>query len=405
MIICHENQCTGCAACLCSCPTHAISMRENHEGFLIPLVDEDKCTRCDLCRKACPVLNEIQLYRFDSPEVYAAWSLDESIRTDSSSGGIFSVMAEHIISETGIVFGAAFDSELKLHHHEVMCKNDLSKLRGSKYLQSNIKDVYIKAKRYLDIGTKVMFVGTPCQVAGLYGYLRKEYPTLITCDLLCHGVPSQRFFDQYLNYLRQNGYTQFDDISFRDKRHWGLATILIEHTLSKKEIFLTERHNYYQQAYLRGLIYRKSCYSCKYAKLPRVGDLTLGDFWGIGKDTPFHHDPSQGVSLFLVNSRRGRELMQACRNGMFFEKRRLIEAKKMNPQVYRASEYPKRRDSFFVDIETLPLEKIIKKYQLKKKITTREILHKSIRSVIGQNGIDVLKKLLKRLSKWLKSLS
>ena len=404
MKLCPENECTGCAACLCSCPTNAIYMKENQEGFLVPFIAVEKCTECGLCRKACPILTDICLPRSDSPQVYAAWNLEESIRTDSSSGGVFSVLAKHVLSQFGVVFGAAFDSEFKLQHHEAKNIAELRKLRGSKYLQSDIGDTYVKVKAYLNNGSRVMFVGTPCQVAGLYGYLRKDYVNLLTGDLVCPGVPSQRFFDEYLHYLRHNGYPKFDDISFRNKRAWSRATILTEHSTSEKEVLLTGRHDYYQQAFLKGLISRKSCYVCKYARLPRIGDFTLADFWGIGKDVSFRHDTSQGVSLFLVNSSHGSAVLRSCLNDMFLEKRELSEAKKMNARLYRASEYPPGRDSFLIDMKNMSIGAIRAKYRLKNKLTLREVVHKGIRFAIGARGVALLKKHLRRVSRCLKLL-
>jgi len=396
MTLCPGNQCTGCAACLCGCPTQAISMQEDAEGFLVPYIEKLKCTECGLCREICPSLTDIYELRFESPKVYAAWSLDESIRTDSSSGGMFSVLANHVLSNSGIVFGAAFDEKFKLQHYEAKTSSELLKLRGSKYLQSNVGNTYIKVKHYLDNSFPVMFAGTPCQVAGLYSYLNNDYTKLITCDLVCHGVPSQRLFDAYLRYLRSDGCLKFDDISFRDKKKWNCATILHDNFVSGQDLFLTGQQAYFLKAFMLSFVYRKSCYSCKYARLPRIGDLTLGDFWGLGEDIPFYHDKSQGVSLLIVNSSRGKEVLQSCRNGLFLEERTMSEAQKRNAQIYRASEYPVERDSFLVDIQTIPIDKIWKKYQLKDNLTIKGILCKSIRYAIGQRGVNFIKRKLKR---------
>lgn len=390
--LCPENECTGCAACLSSCPTDAISMMEDREGFLVPCITREKCTTCGLCRKSCPILTDSCATRSESPQTYAAWSSDESIRTDSSSGGVFSVLASHVLAQSGVVFGAAFNTELKLQHHEVKNSRELRKLRGSKYLQSDIGKTYVEIRGYLERGCHAMFVGTPCQVAGLYGYLGKDYSNLTTCDLVCHGVPSQRFFDEYLHYLRHNGYPRFDDVSFRNKKSWRHATILAESSSPEKEISVDRHHDYYQRAFLKRLISRRSCYTCKYARLPRTGDFTLGDFWGLGIEVPFLHDTGKGVSLLLVNSGHGSEMLGSCSNDMFLEERELSEAKKMNLQLHKASGPIPARDFFLADMKSLSPEAVVAKYGLRKKLSWREAVHEAIRFAIGPSGAAFLKK-------------
>jgi len=371
-------------------------MKETSEGFLVPLIDQKTCTKCGLCREVCPILTDTYQSRFELPQAYAAWSVDELIRADSSSGGVFSVLARNVLNKYGVVFGAAFDSEFKLRHYEAKTSSELIKLRGSKYLQSNIGNTYTKIESYLSSGQNVMFVGTPCQVGGLYGYLRKDYKKLITCDLVCHGVPSQRFFDEYLLYLQHNGYNNFDDIYFRDKKGWGHSIILTDRSTTKKEIYLDGYHTYYLKVFIKNLVSRKSCYSCKFARVPRVGDFTLGDFWGLGKVIPFHFDKSKGVSLLLVNSDRGSAVLQSCKNELFLEKRQLSEAITMNPRINSVKKYPSERDTFLTDINIMPIEKIWKKYRLQEKCTVQEIIRKSVSFAIGQKGVDFLKSKLKR---------
>lgn len=378
------------------CPSGAITLHENHEGFLVPEINAEKCTNCDMCLDTCPLVTDVHKLRFDAPTVYAAWSKDKPIRTDSSSGGIFTVFADYILNQSGVVFGAAFDSDFKLRHHAVKNLADLHKLRGAKYLQSFIGDAYAKVANYLDGGLPVMFSGTPCQVAGLYGYLQKDYDNLLTCDLVCHGVPSQRFFDEYLQFLGQEGYNKFDDIRFRDKKTWKRATILTVHSTPEKEYLLNGRHDYYQQAFLKGLVSRRSCYSCKYAHIPRIGDVTLGDFWGIGEDIPFHHDITQGVSVLLVNSSRGETALQACKKDLFLEERQLSEAKKKNHRLYETSVYPPDRDTFLMDMPLMSIEALCSKYELSAKINMFQKLARTILQAIGPNGVAFLKRYFKK---------
>lgn len=392
-MLCSDSQCTGCAACYCTCRQEAIRMVENEEGFVIPVVDEKTCTSCGLCRKVCPILTDKSRARLEEPHVYAAWSVDESIRTKSSSGGIFSVLARDVLNRNGVVFGAAFDDKLNLRHCEAKCNTDLAKMRGSKYLQSKTGSIFIKVEKYLDQGVPVMFVGTPCQIAGLYGYLKEDYVNLITCDLVCHGVPSQSFFDQYLQYLRTIARLDVQDVSFRDGTTWRKEVAVFDFSAPKAKTVVKGLADYYLRAFMHNFVSRRSCYECKFARLPRMGDLTLGDFWGIGNDISFPYDITQGVSLLLVNSKYGTGMIEACRNELFLEERQVGEAKKMNRHIYMASEYPPERDVFLKDMRLLSIEEMWKKYRLKtkNKLALRGIVSLILRFVFGASGVAFVK--------------
>lgn len=189
--LCDDSVCTGCGACTSVCEQKALNLIPGKEGFYRPLVDTDKCISCGLCEKVCPVLNSVKtVVTSATPLVYAAWNKDEKVRAESSSGGVFSALAETVLEMGGIVCGAAYANDMSVSHIRIEKKSDLSKLRLSKYVQSYIGDAFREVKEYAKQGKTVLFCGTPCQAAGLRNFLRKDYPNIICCDFICHGVPS-----------------------------------------------------------------------------------------------------------------------------------------------------------------------------------------------------------------------
>lgn len=319
----HKRDCCGCHACMSICPKSCISMRADEEGFLYPLVDEQACINCGLCEKVCPVINQSEPR--NPIEVYAAKCSDEEIRRESSSGGVFTAFAERVISDGGVVFGAKFDKEWRVIHAWTDTIEGLAQFRGSKYVQSCIGNAYKEAEQFLQQGREVLFTGTPCQVAGLKKYLRKEYDNLTTIDVVCHGVPSPLVWQEYLKGLEcakrtdgkntvsssLNDVSIIADISFRDKtmgwKKFGfkigyVASKATENSVSKSVV---EYHiepfyeNLYMKGFLRNLYLRPSCYNCA-AKSGRSGsDLTIADFWGVERNHPELND-ERGVSAMLV---------------------------------------------------------------------------------------------------------
>ena len=368
--LCLPGQCTGCAACAARCPAGAIAMREDAHGFYHPVIRAATCTECAVCRATCPVLVEAPRERWEHPEVYAGWSVNDAIRTDSSSGGIFSVLAQAVMREGGKVFAAAFDPGFKLRHREVASSEDMPAFRGSKYLQSCMGDTYHQIESCTKRGVQVMFVGTPCQVAGLQGFLRGACSHVLMCELLCHGAPSQKIFDTYLQFLQEQGLSGFSNIDFRDRKTATRATTLT-YRPPLRNLRLTGIHDYYQQAFIRNLISREACYTCKFARLPRVGDITLGDFWGLGLEQPFRHDTSKGVSLILANSPKGAEMLRRCGRELFLERRPLSEAVAKNPRLCRPSGFSPLRDTFLSDLERKPVVQVVRQYRLYPTMTLR----------------------------------
>ena len=309
-----DSKCSGCSACMNVCPVDAIRMQPNEEGFLMPQVDDAVCVDCGKCLATCPELHT-RYENYPSPKVYAAMAEDE-LRMKSSSGGMFSLFAEHFLEEGGLVCGAAFDEDFRLRHIMSGDPADLERLRGSKYLQSSIGYHYRDVKNALTGGRKVLFTGTPCQVAGLKAYLGKDYEGLYTVDILCHGVPSQEMFDRYLeetlSKLSEDGEErQLRDVKFRDKRiGWKCQTMHLDFKNAKPYEKSLKEGDLFEFVFHRNIGLRKSCSGCPFAAFPRQGDVSIGDFWGISKIDKTMVD-KKGTSLVTVNSRKGEELLEA----------------------------------------------------------------------------------------------
>lgn len=303
-------------------------MQEDTEGFLYPVVDECICVDCGLCERVCPVLN--QSSEREPLEVYAAFNKNEEIRMQSSSGGIFTALAEQVIKEGGVVFGARFNEDWEVVHDYVETIEGLSVFRGSKYVQSRIGNTFSQTEQFLKQGRKVLFSGTPCQIAGLKLYLRKEYENLLTMDFICHGVPSSGVWRQYLNELiarlgnsRNSVYPHSESIilnsirnisriEFRNKRFgwkkycFALTLSVTDECGSKNTVLLSEPHNenIFMKGFLANLYLRPSCYACPSKCLKSGSDITIGDYWGIQNVKP-EIDDDKGICCTIVNTSKG----------------------------------------------------------------------------------------------------
>lgn len=329
-----KKRCCGCNACLQRCPKSCIMVQEDEEGFLYPVVDKEVCVDCGLCEKVCPVLNQREERK--PLEVYAAFNKNEEIRMQSSSGGVFTALAEQIIQEGGVVFGARFNEDWEVIHDYTETAAGLSVFRGSKYVQSRIGDTFNQTEQFLKQGRSVLFSGTPCQIAGLKLFLRKEYENLLTVDLICHGVPSPGIWRKYLeeliaregkkknsvffhsNPILPNSIRDISRIEFRNKRlgwkKYSFALTLsvpIRHG-AKNTVLLSEPYNenIFMKGFLADLYLRPSCYACPSKSLKSGSDVTIGDYWGIQNIKP-EIDDDKGVCCLLINSDKGKNILFA----------------------------------------------------------------------------------------------
>lgn len=315
MHILHDtHQCTACTTCKSICPVQAIIMVENEQGFLYPVIDESKCIECGKCKKVCPINSSPAVS--SSSDYFAAMSKREDQRLHSTSGGVFSLLAEDVLNSKGVVFGAAYDEQQQVYHRCINSVNDISLLQGAKYVQSDLGDSFTKVKSELDNGRIVLFSGTPCQVAGLKKYLGKDYGNLLTVDLVCHGVPSPKAWNAYLEYRKINDEQSeiAKHINLRSK-HTGWSNYAYSVVYQYSNGFEYENKNgvdSYMRAFVGNMILRPSCSQCHFKGVHRCSDFTLGDFWGIWDLHP-EMDDNKGTSLVLIHTDKGREYWEAIK--------------------------------------------------------------------------------------------
>lgn len=369
-----KSKCCGCYACFNICPKNAITMCEDEYGFKYPKIDKNKCINCGLCEQVCPTKNKNEIE--NEPKAYASYNLDEEIRMQSSSGGIFSLIAESILEENGIVFGAKFNEKFEVEHDFIERKEELYKFRGSKYVQSSIGVTYKKAKEFLEKDRYVLFTGTPCQVEGLKAYLKKDYDKLYTQDIICHGVPSPKIWKKYLEYRKKQDKEEPVQINFRQKDFgWNLFALLLQYNNSAYKI--NHNDDLFMQAFLRNTILRDSCYACNFKKKNRISDITLADFWGIHKILPDMND-NKGISLVIINSEKGNKIFEKIKDKIKYEKINLEEAINFNQSMICSVKKPKHRKEFFENITEENFENSVKKYT---KIEKPNILRRIYRKI------------------------
>lgn len=305
-----KDICCGCRACFEVCPKEAIAFKENSEGFSYPIVDNQKCVSCGLCKKACPIIN-LSVNK-DEQKGYAAFAREPRLLQESSSGGIFAVLALNVLSKKGVVVGCGYDENNMPRHTIVREKSELYRIQGSKYAQSNMESIMGQVLEELKKGRTVLFSGTPCQVAGLKNTIPLKWQyNLYTCDLICHGVPSRLLLKKYFQWLEKKNKGMLISYNFRSKKRndWSL-TYRAEINKGSGRIKVIENIasiDPYYNSFLEAENYRRSCYSCPYSKAQRCGDITIGDFWGVEEELP-DIKTDQGVSAVLINTEKGRLL-------------------------------------------------------------------------------------------------
>lgn len=377
-----KSGCCGCSACEQICPKRCIIMKTDTEGFFYPSVEISSCINCRICEEICPVMNATS--KGESVRgTYVAYAKDETVRLQSSSGGIFTLFAEYILNMGGVVFGAAFDNKFMVHHISVDNLEGLKYLRGSKYLQSRIEDTYIEAKNVLESGKPVLYSGTACQIAGLHCYLRKEYRNLYTVDVLCHGVPSPKVWEKYLSE-KQNAYgADIRQIIFR-KKNPGWKKYFIELQFSNNKVYESSFiEDPFMQLFLSDICLRPSCYDCKFKHLERPSDLTIGDCWGIERYMP-DMDDDKGTSVVLVHSEKGQNMLKSIVELMVLREAETDRALSPSADSRNSVSIHKNRDKFFAllerDASVRKMIRLIKLSMLKRiRNKLKRVFHKVIR--------------------------
>jgi coenzyme F420-reducing hydrogenase beta subunit len=354
-----KEDCCGCYACLTVCPVHCITMREDSEGFAYPVVDSEKCIDCGLCEEVCPFIHPFP--QIVSPNAFAAKHINSEIRISSSSGGVFTALAKHVIDSGGAVFGARWDSNWTVEHDFTEKIEGLAAFRGSKYLQSRIGDTYNQAEKFLKTGRRVLFSGSPCQIAGLKRFLRKEYNNLLTVDFVCHGVPSPKVFLAYLKYLISANNltaTRINDIKFRDKltpyswRKPGFSILEISDVQSKRlysEPFFNL--SLYGRGFLLNLYLRPSCHGCAVKGLKSGSDITLGDFWAADKNNNGRNN-NDGTSIVFINSPKGKKIYTVVTPNLMQASLDYESLNALCPVLMRSERAHTKREEFFKIFKT-----------------------------------------------------
>lgn len=355
--IINKKDCCGCTACAQICPKQCIAMMPDSEGFCYPKINETICVKCGLCEKVCPMLKSQNMQ--GQVHAWAAYCKEDKIRLASSSGGIFSLLAEEILEEGGVVFGAAFDGQMMVHHVAVESVRDLERLRGSKYLQSRIANSYADVKAYLAADRKVLFSGTACQIAGLLHFLGRPYEKLWTVDVLCHGVPTPTLWKNYLSEQNRAFKMPVRQISFRDKSQ-GWKKYQMAWKVEGGEIYRQPAsRNPYMRLFLSNICLRPSCYDCHFKGFPRVSDLTLGDCWGVEQHSP-EMDDDKGTSVVIVNTEKGNTLREKIAGRCVWKEEKLDVLLPPTADSRKSVQpHPNRRRFFLLMVEDKPLSALL----------------------------------------------
>ena len=389
------QNCSSCAACANVCARSAISMQFDAEGFYRPVIDAEKCIECGACERACPWNKPIENPNVAnvSPKTVAAYAMDESVRLQSSSGGIFTVLAERVLDDGGVVVGVAQTAPTRFGHIVVESKADLAKLRGSKYVQADVGLVYREVRNLLKAGRKVLFSGTPCQVAGLYAVLGNAASAdLFTVDIVCHGTPSVKVFEKYVRELEKEKSALVVSSRFRDKRMgWRLFSMTSSLNTISGDCFQfsrTLREDKFMRVFLQNICLNSSCVDCRYGKLPRVADISLGDYWNIAGVHP-QMDDNKGTSVVLLNTAHGSELFDSVADEVAQCESSVDAAIAGNPCIVRSSKLHPKRTEFLANLDKYSLDQLIKMYcpfpsPLKRMyIRVRGLLGRVKRKVVG----------------------
>ena len=383
MEICKAERCTGCGVCVDACPRECISFRHDEHGFYRSYIDETACVNCHRCADVCPANHPHKSHPIE--KAYKARRTDRQAATGSSSGGMASVLSEWIVKNGGLVAGCGFDENLCLKHSMAANLDELENFKGSKYLQSNTAGIYRQVREQLRTGCPVLFVGTPCQVAGLQNFLGKRYDNLFTVDFVCHGVASQTVFDKYLESLNpQSGPIS---VRFRNKKQgyrnknacFEMEVVYPDQTVRDP----LESGIYYW--FSSSLSVRESCYQCPFVSAERPSDITLADYNGTDIDDA---DNEIGVNTLFVNSDRGAALLEAVKEDVFLEEKDVEQTVKRFDRLMYGSSKPACRKQFFEKLGTCDYQTLEKIFDAKKILPNKMVrrywgLKRRIRNLLG----------------------
>ena len=356
------SNCCGCGACSNACPKGCIEMLLDGEGFLSPVVNDDICVHCGICKSICP--NNQDNKRINTPMVIGAFSKNDTIRYQSSSGGVFSILAEEVLNQGGVVCGVKFDSSKQIPRHVIIDRvDDLTKLRGSKYIQSEPGNIFFKVKKHLTVGRKVLFSGTPCQIAGMRSFLKRDYDNLLCVEVICHGVPSTELWKKHIQSVEKKEKKQVVNVLFRSKKYsWSDFGLKTEYSdLSHKFMFSFE--DPFFRMFNSNLCLRKSCYQCNFKGLNTKADISLGDFWNIDEiDSKL--DDGKGISIVLLCTDKGKEYFQSIsdRLNVCIEDVDYDMACRLNKAIIYSMPESEKRNQFFKDMHDMSFDALSSKY-------------------------------------------
>ena len=358
----NKSNCTGCSACYSVCSHSAIEMRPDNEGFLYPSVIQDKCVNCGLCDTVCPIPKRDGIKdSYNVLDGYVAhYRGDDSVWYKSSSGGAFTAITDYVFNKGGIVYGATYNDVFAVIHERANNKEEAIKFRGSKYVQSNLRDCFKEIRSLLRDNQNVLFSGTPCQVAGLKSFLGRDYENLLTVDLICHCVPSPRVFQDYIRFIQDKYQKRITQINMKDKTlGWNTFQTPRIYFEDGSSIFNIEDSRLWETIFYSHIAIRPSCHSCRFSTLNRVGDITIGDYWGVEKNHPQFNNVN-GASIVLVNSEKGRSAFPDISSHLKYEETDVVSALP-DSLVYSTTPHP-YRDHFWKDYDNHSFGKMIELY-------------------------------------------
>ena len=351
-----NRYCYGCGVCGVVCPQNAIRMEDNAEGFAMPVVDRDRCIKCSLCEKACPRLSPLPSdCSLSQSHCFAAYLKEEELRSQSTSGAVFPALAEKVLEEGGFVCGCVWNDKLEAVHILSDKRSDVKRMLGSKYVQSSLGDSFLQIKKVLDSEKKVLFSGTPCQVAALLSYMGRR-KNLFTCAVICAGVPSPKVWHEHVACLEKRYQSEMDDVNFRFKGKYGWQTSMIRYKFKngKTKIMPGQMFDEYLAGFGANLYLRNSCSSCQFRGDGYAADIIIGDFWGAPK-TLFEKSRNKGISAVLVQTEQGGRLLSQCGDAVELQPVSFAELAKKNPPLVRSTPASEKRKLFFSRLDELPL--------------------------------------------------